>query len=322
MQKMVEMKVTLIGDTQVGKSSFFTRWLEDKTPEAFVEPTVGASFHAKRVLDQFKFQCWDTAGTERYDSLMPMYTRSAQVIICMFDATNKSSLDRLDNLIKIAKLNVSPKAKFILVANKIDMPLCRDIAEQSAREFAAQHDIQDYMEISAKTGQGVRAFQAKMVVFAEQFASIKHAEELRERPETTSSSELLAKIDELERLYSANPGRNGGEAVQAIAGILRTGLASSVPQTYFDNELTTLKQHLKTLQWTWRSVLNTVLNVVLSVLAALSIVGLPLLYCLNLWKPNKASLQHSFRLFSFGDKQNAERVSHDVMLEKDVRCSI
>jgi small GTP-binding protein len=42
-----------------------------------------------------KLELWDTAGSERYESLMPMYFRDAVCAIVVFDVTRRSSLQRV-----------------------------------------------------------------------------------------------------------------------------------------------------------------------------------------------------------------------------------
>lgn len=40
-----------------------------------------------------KLQIWDTAGQEKYRSVTPIYYRDAAAAICVFDVTNRQSLD-------------------------------------------------------------------------------------------------------------------------------------------------------------------------------------------------------------------------------------
>ena len=66
-----EVKVVLLGDTGVGKSSLVLRFVTNNY-KPYNESTIGASFMSKVVMTngkQIKFQIWDTAGQEKYHSL-------------------------------------------------------------------------------------------------------------------------------------------------------------------------------------------------------------------------------------------------------------
>ncbi|KAJ8358899.1 hypothetical protein SKAU_G00154240 [Synaphobranchus kaupii] len=70
-----ELKVCLLGDTGVGKSSIVWRFVEDSF-DPNINPTIGASFMTKTVQYQnelHKFLIWDTAGQERVSTpLLPL----------------------------------------------------------------------------------------------------------------------------------------------------------------------------------------------------------------------------------------------------------
>ena len=66
-----EVKVVLLGDTGVGKSSLVLRFVTNNY-KPYNESTIGASFMSKVIMTngkQIKFQIWDTAGQEKYHSL-------------------------------------------------------------------------------------------------------------------------------------------------------------------------------------------------------------------------------------------------------------
>ena len=89
--KAREVKVVLLGDSGVGKSSLVLRFVvNDFKP--YSEATIGASFFSKLIIANnipMKFQIWDTAGQEKYHSLAPMYYRGAAAAILVYDITNK-----------------------------------------------------------------------------------------------------------------------------------------------------------------------------------------------------------------------------------------
>ena len=64
------VKVCVVGDSSVGKSSLALRFTRDVFYENML-PTLGAGFLSKSINNkkgqQYKFQIWDTAGQERYN---------------------------------------------------------------------------------------------------------------------------------------------------------------------------------------------------------------------------------------------------------------
>ena len=81
--KAREVKVVLLGDTGVGKSSLVMRFVTNNF-RPYNESTIGASFMSKMIMVDdvpIKYQIWDTAGQEKYHSLAPMYYRGAAAAI-------------------------------------------------------------------------------------------------------------------------------------------------------------------------------------------------------------------------------------------------
>jgi len=91
-----EVKVVLLGDTGVGKSSLVLRFVTNNF-KPYSESTIGASFMSKMIMVQgkpIKYQIWDTAGQEKYHSLAPMYYRGAAAAIIVYDITRAVSVWR------------------------------------------------------------------------------------------------------------------------------------------------------------------------------------------------------------------------------------
>lgn len=115
--KAREVKVVLLGDTGVGKSSLVLRFVTNNF-RPYSESTIGASFMSKMIVvndTPIKYQIWDTAGQEKvptggciscwrgrancvcvsmneqYHSLAPMYYRGAAAAIVVYDITRKVS---------------------------------------------------------------------------------------------------------------------------------------------------------------------------------------------------------------------------------------
>mmetsp|Transcript_113317 Transcript_113317/g.315153 ORF Transcript_113317/g.315153 Transcript_113317/m.315153 type:complete len:209 (-) Transcript_113317:416-1042(-) len=152
-----EVKVVLLGDTGVGKSSLVLRFVTNNF-KPYSESTIGASFMAKMIMVDkvpIKYQIWDTAGQEKYHSLAPMYYRGAAAAIVVYDITRKASFSTLKNWVRELK-QLGPENIVIAIAgNKSDLAPQREVPEDDAREYADSISAL-YMETSAKTDTGVK----------------------------------------------------------------------------------------------------------------------------------------------------------------------
>lgn len=155
------VKLVLLGDSGVGKTSIVTQYVSGTAPDN-VNPTIGAAFVTKDVnIDgqQLELLIWDTAGQEVYRGLAPMYYRSALIAIIVFDVTKAESFDSVSYWIKELKTNVEENIVILVCGNKIDLEEKRVIEFQSANSMANENGAL-YAETSASTGSGVeRMFQ-------------------------------------------------------------------------------------------------------------------------------------------------------------------
>ena len=87
----IRYKVVLVGDVSVGKTSIMNRFFENKYAETY-DPTIGVDYHLKELNYKnkiIKLQFWDSAGQEKYRSLIPSYVRGASLIFIVFDLSSK-----------------------------------------------------------------------------------------------------------------------------------------------------------------------------------------------------------------------------------------
>lgn len=167
------VKLVLLGEAAVGKSSLVVRFVNDEFQEN-KEPTIGAAFITQKCHLQnrtVKFEIWDTAGQERFASLAPMYYRNAQAAVVVYDVTKPASFIRARHWVNELKSQGSPNIVISLVGNKLDLtgeaegepkpPVGeeeesgRKVAFEDGQKLADDEGLLFY-EASAKSGFNVR----------------------------------------------------------------------------------------------------------------------------------------------------------------------
>ena len=78
----IRHKVVFIGNPTAGKTSLLNRIINDTFKPEY-DSTIGVDFFTKTIFygeTLFKVQLWDSAGQEKYKSLIPSYIRGASII--------------------------------------------------------------------------------------------------------------------------------------------------------------------------------------------------------------------------------------------------
>ncbi|KAJ3254644.1 hypothetical protein HK103_007054 [Boothiomyces macroporosus] len=154
--KPVQVKLVLLGEAAVGKSSIVLRFVNGEFQDN-KEPTIGAAFLTQKCkLDDkiIKFEIWDTAGQERFHSLAPMYYRNAQAAVVVYDITKSASLEKAKAWVKELQRQANPNIVIALVGNKLDLQANREVTSEEAEEYAKESGLL-FLEASAKTGESV-----------------------------------------------------------------------------------------------------------------------------------------------------------------------
>jgi len=151
------VKLMLIGESGVGKSSITTRYLDDDFDMNYLS-TIGVDF---RIITLnlngkiTKLQVWDTAGQERYRTITNSYYRGADGIILVFDLTNYESFHNISIWLNDIQHHCLDNVQLILVGNKSDLVSSRAISKDEIEEFSRFHHMV-YFETSAKEDQNIQ----------------------------------------------------------------------------------------------------------------------------------------------------------------------
>ncbi|CAL5975312.1 Rab11 [Hexamita inflata] len=155
MESSRNIKVALVGDTQVGKTSISTRFIYNRFDFTPVS-TTGGQYKKKIIFvnqNQVQINIWDTAGQERFRALSELYYRSASAIILVYDVTRMETFLNLKYWIGELRAKGDKNAVIVMVGNKIDAAE-RVVSKAQAAQLAAEEKV-FYKEASALSGESV-----------------------------------------------------------------------------------------------------------------------------------------------------------------------
>jgi len=151
-------KILVIGDISVGKTCLMLRFCDNAYADKHIT-TIGVDFKIKKLtLDtgqECKLQIWDTAGHERFRSIVSTYYRGAHGIIVVYDITNKNSFVGIQKWLNEAERHANRQVKVLLLGNKTDLEQERQVSAQEAQRWVKDKEGILFIEASAKTGDNV-----------------------------------------------------------------------------------------------------------------------------------------------------------------------
>ena len=155
-------KMTLIGDTGVGKTSLFKKLVkgiyEEKTISTIGidKKSLNFTINTSEGEKEIEIILFDTAGQEKFRSISVSYFRESKGLIMVYDITRYETFKDLDDWLKDIKENLGQKENYliILIGNKLDMveenPEKREVDEKDAKDYCANNNILWGGEFSVK----------------------------------------------------------------------------------------------------------------------------------------------------------------------------
>ncbi len=159
MSSVEQVKVVLLGESGVGKTSIIAQFTSGKFDPDCVT-SLSAQFISKTIEFEnlqkaIKFDIWDTAGQEKYRALAKIFYKDAKVIILVYDITDKRSFDEVKSYwYEMVKTNADSDAMIAIVANKNDLYDNAQVSEEEAKEFAKSVGA-IFQSTSAKSDSGI-----------------------------------------------------------------------------------------------------------------------------------------------------------------------
>lgn len=152
-------KFIILGDNNCGKTSLLGRYADDVIQTEEYYPTIGVDFKIKTVESNgknIKINIWDTAGQEKFKSIISYYYKNVAAAILVFDVTNRESFENIQSWIDEIKFNcdLSDKIPMVLIGNKNDKISKRVVTVSEANVFAENLNM-DYYETNMYNWDGI-----------------------------------------------------------------------------------------------------------------------------------------------------------------------
>ncbi len=156
---ITRLKICLVGERGVGKTSLIKRFVENSFDETYVR-TIGTMV-SKRDADvpdvdrRIRFLVWDVMGHKEFaDVFKDMYTKNLAGVVGVFDVTKPETLKSLDCWVNDISQSVGDIPVLVL-ANKKDLQEQAQTSEREIMDFCSQHSWR-WLATSAKTGENVQ----------------------------------------------------------------------------------------------------------------------------------------------------------------------
>jgi len=148
-------KVVFLGDSSVGKTSIINQYITNSCHPDH-QTTIGIDFFSKEIHDiekPIQLQIWDTAGQEKFHSLIPSYIKPSTVAVLVYDITQRNSFESIQKWRQMV-MDVA-KPTIIIAGNKIDLDSNRQVSFEEGKKFA--DDIgASFVETSARTNENIK----------------------------------------------------------------------------------------------------------------------------------------------------------------------
>ena len=152
------IKITLIGNSGVGKTSIINQYIDQTFDEANAA-TIGANYSEKIITKnnkEYELNIWDTAGQEKFHSVGKHFYKDAYIVCLVYDITSQDSLDQLKEIWYPDIKKFGEKYTILaVVGNKSDLYENDNLADENQAKEFAQSINAIFMLTSAKTGDGI-----------------------------------------------------------------------------------------------------------------------------------------------------------------------
>jgi len=185
-----KLKYIIIGNSSTGKTSLVNMFCNEEFEENYTI-TIGVDYQVKTLMvddKQYQIQLWDTAGQEKFNSIIKTYYRNADCCIFMYDVTNRNSFISMSKWVNDFKLNCNNiRSVLLLIGNKIDNRNPREqnhgsfVSKDEGLQFAVDNNML-FSEISVKNNINVMKTFINSIKYIDKNIDLSHNSDMCDIP--------------------------------------------------------------------------------------------------------------------------------------------
>ena len=134
----LDIKMILLGDSGVGKTSIIGRYVDNSFSNDELSSSSMTYVQKKVKIDnqEIDLSIWDTVGQEKYRSLTKLFFKDTKIVILVYAINKANSFDGLEYWLNLYKESIGDEAILGVVGNKSDLFLEQEVDEEKGRNYA------------------------------------------------------------------------------------------------------------------------------------------------------------------------------------------
>eukprot|EP00041_Stephanoeca_diplocostata_P009290 m.142959 g.142959 ORF g.142959 m.142959 type:complete len:228 (-) comp17680_c0_seq2:136-819(-) len=189
----IPMKVLIVGNGAVGKSSMIQRYCKGIYTNDY-KKTIGVDFLEKKLSlngEDLRIMIWDTAGQEEFDTITRSYYRGAAACVVAFSTTDLESFNAVESWIAKVEAEVT-SIPMVLVQNKVDLIDQAVMSTEDANALAERVKLKFYRTSVQDNFQVDEVFKYLAGVYLQKMKAAEAAAKTKPAATTVNSTEHVS----------------------------------------------------------------------------------------------------------------------------------
>ena len=169
---VIELKISVLGNSMVGKSALTFRFINNKFPTEH-DTTIEDSYSIPTQINDYdcQLEILDTAGQDDYQTMLDTWINTSEGFLLVYSIDNKESFEAIKvKYDRIVQLKEGQKFSVVIVGNKCDLEDRRQVSKEEGEKYANARKI-NFLEASALNSINVKE---SFLVVAQELIKIRY----------------------------------------------------------------------------------------------------------------------------------------------------